>query len=94
MRTCSTAFNTTLALALALLTICGGEALARERGRAPLGKPTLRVIPRPRNTNTAGGVFGGWMMSQMNQAANAVVGGAAAAAVGRCRWTACPSSSR
>jgi len=74
MRTCSTAFNTTLALALALLTICGGEALARERGRAPLGKPTLRVIPRPRNTNTAGGVFGGRMMSQMNQAANAVVG--------------------
>ena len=51
---------------LALLVLQGAEVLAR-----PLGQPTLRVIPRPRNTNTAGGVFGGWMLSQMNQAANA-----------------------
>ena len=54
-------------LVLTLLCLLGAEAWAR-----PLGSPTLRVIPRPRNTNTAGGVFGGWLMSQMNQAANAV----------------------
>ena len=60
-----------MALVLSLLAVHGGEALAREPVRK-MGQPTLRVIPRPRNTNTAGGVFGGWMMSQMNQAANAV----------------------
>ena len=64
-------FSAALILALALLAGHATEALARERVRA-MGQPTLRVIPRPRNTNTAGGVFGGWMMSQMNQAANAV----------------------
>ena len=61
----------TLALMLALLAAHATEALARQRPTSR-GQLTLRTIPRPRNTNTAGGVFGGWMLSQMDQAANAV----------------------
>jgi acyl-CoA thioesterase YciA len=28
--------------------------------------PTLRVVPMPRDTNAAGDIFGGWIMSQVD----------------------------
>lgn len=31
-------------------------------------QPVLRVVPRPRDTNTAGDIFGGWIMSQVDLA--------------------------
>ncbi|MEE8388593.1 MAG: acyl-CoA thioesterase [Acidiferrobacterales bacterium] len=31
-------------------------------------QPVLRVMPRPRDTNTAGDIFGGWIMSQVDLA--------------------------
>ncbi len=35
-------------------------------------EPTLRVIPMPRDTNTAGDIFGGWIMSQVDLAGSVV----------------------
>jgi acyl-CoA thioesterase YciA len=35
-------------------------------------EPTLRVIPLPRDTNTAGDIFGGWIMSQVDLAGSTV----------------------
>jgi len=32
----------------------------------PQRNPTLRVVPYPRDTNTAGDIFGGWIMSQVD----------------------------
>jgi acyl-CoA thioesterase YciA len=29
-------------------------------------QPTLRVVPAPRDTNTAGDIFGGWIMSHVD----------------------------
>lgn len=34
--------------------------------------PTLRVVPLPRDTNTAGDIFGGWIMSQVDLAGSVV----------------------
>lgn len=31
-------------------------------------QPVLRVVPRPRDTNTAGDIFGGWIMSHVDLA--------------------------
>ena len=36
------------------------------------GELTVRVIAMPTNTNAAGDVFGGWVMSQMDLAANTI----------------------
>ena len=46
----------------------------------PQGEPTLRVMPMPRDTNTAGDIFGGWLMSQVDMAGSVV---AARRAAGR-----------
>jgi len=46
----------------------------------PEGEPTLRTIAMPSDTNPAGDIFGGWLMSQMDLAAGTV---AALAARGR-----------
>ena len=46
----------------------------------PTAEPTLRVIPMPRDTNTAGDIFGGWLMSQVDMAGSVV---AARRAAGR-----------
>jgi acyl-CoA thioesterase YciA len=35
-------------------------------------EPTLRVIPMPRDTNGAGDIFGGWIMSQVDLAGSVV----------------------
>jgi len=41
-----------------------GESVA-----LPVGKePTLRVVPMPANANSAGDIFGGWVMSQVDMA--------------------------
>jgi len=38
----------------------------------PNGNPTIRAIAMPADTNPAGDIFGGWLMSQMDLAAGAV----------------------
>ncbi|WMS41904.1 acyl-CoA thioesterase [Acuticoccus sp. MNP-M23] len=38
----------------------------------PKGPPTIRVIAMPADTNPAGDIFGGWLMSQMDLAAGTV----------------------
>lgn len=35
-------------------------------------EPTLRVIPLPKDTNNAGDIFGGWLMSQVDLAGSVV----------------------
>ena len=39
---------------------------------APLRNPTIRTIAMPADTNPAGDIFGGWLMSQMDLAAGSV----------------------
>lgn len=34
----------------------------------PEGQPVLRTVPMPANTNYAGDIFGGWIMSQVDMA--------------------------
>lgn len=34
----------------------------------PEGQPVLRMVPMPANTNYAGDIFGGWIMSQVDMA--------------------------
>lgn len=46
----------------------------------PAGSPAIRTIAMPADTNPAGDIFGGWLMSQMDLAAGSV---AALAARGR-----------
>lgn len=38
----------------------------------PAGHPTIRTIAMPADTNPAGDIFGGWLMSQMDLAAGSV----------------------
>ena len=38
----------------------------------PDGLPTIRTIAMPADTNPAGDIFGGWLMSQMDLAAGSV----------------------
>lgn len=38
----------------------------------PTGNPTIRTIAMPADTNPAGDIFGGWLMSQMDLAAGTV----------------------
>jgi len=38
----------------------------------PDQEPTLRVVPMPRDTNAAGDIFGGWIMSQADLAGSVV----------------------
>jgi acyl-CoA thioesterase YciA len=47
----------------------------------PQGDPTIRTIAMPADTNPAGDIFGGWLMSQMDLAAGNM---AARVALGRC----------
>lgn len=50
-------------------------------GKLQDGPPTIRVIAMPADTNPAGDIFGGWLMSQMDLAAGTL---AALTARGRC----------
>jgi len=47
----------------------------------PAGEPAIRTIAMPADTNPAGDIFGGWLMSQMDLAAG---NAAARRARGRC----------
>jgi acyl-CoA thioesterase YciA len=47
----------------------------------PQGEPAIRAIAMPADTNPAGDIFGGWLMSQMDMAAGNV---ACRLAHGRC----------
>lgn len=47
----------------------------------PIGQPQVRTIAMPADTNPAGDIFGGWLMSQMDLAAG---NAAARRARGRC----------
>ena len=38
----------------------------------PSGSPAIRTIAMPANTNPAGDIFGGWLMSQMDLAGSSV----------------------
>jgi acyl-CoA thioesterase YciA len=38
-------------------------------GTLPTGEPRIRTIAMPADTNPAGDIFGGWLMSQMDLAA-------------------------
>jgi len=53
----------------------------RETEVMPLVSPAIRTIAMPAFTNSAGDIFGGWLMSQMDLAAGSV---AARCARGRC----------
>ena len=46
-----------------------------------MGEPAIRTVAMPRDTNPAGDIFGGWLMSQMDLAAGVV---ATRHAHGRC----------
>ena len=46
--------------------------MAERPGTPPPGAPAIRVIAMPADTNPAGDIFGGWLMSQMDLAAGAV----------------------
>jgi len=44
-----------------------------EKTSLPEGKdPTLRLVPMPSDTNAAGDIFGGWIMSQVDIAGSVV----------------------
>ncbi len=44
---------------------------------APSGELTLRTLAMPRDVNTNGDIFGGWVLSQMDMAAGIVAAGRA-----------------
>lgn len=44
----------------------------RMNDQPPLTEPTIRTIAMPADTNPAGDIFGGWLMSQMDLAAGTV----------------------
>ena len=54
----------------------------------PAGEPAIRTVAMPADTNTAGDIFGGWLMSQMDLAAGSV---AYRIARGRCATVAVES---
>lgn len=54
----------------------------------PQGQPAIRTTAMPADTNPAGDIFGGWLMSQMDLAAGNV---AARRARGRCATVAVDS---
>ncbi|WP_121062539.1 acyl-CoA thioesterase [Chachezhania antarctica] len=52
-----------------------------EEPQVPDCAPTIRVVAMPADTNPAGDIFGGWLMSEMDKAAGTT---AAMRAHGRC----------
>jgi len=54
----------------------------------PPGEPAIRTVAMPADTNPAGDIFGGWLMSQMDLAAG---NAAARRAQGRCATVAVES---
>ncbi len=56
------------------------EAQAQDDGTEPIGTLTIRTLAMPADTNPAGDIFGGWVMSQMD-----IAGAIAAVEVARGR---------
>ena len=54
---------------------------APDSSELPSGEPVIRTVAMPADTNPAGDIFGGWLMSQMDLAAG---NAAARRAKGRC----------
>ena len=44
----------------------------RSDNDVPTGEPVIRTVTMPADTNPAGDIFGGWLMSQMDLAAGSV----------------------
>jgi acyl-CoA thioesterase YciA len=61
---------------------------ARVGPELPPGEPAIRTVAMPADTNPAGDIFGGWLMSQMDLAAG---NAAARRAKGRCATVAVES---
>lgn len=40
--------------------------MAQENNTPPEAEPTIRLLARPQDTNFAGDIFGGWIMSQVD----------------------------
>jgi acyl-CoA thioesterase YciA len=57
------------------------ESAPTPQSETPLGDPSIRTIAMPAHTNSAGDIFGGWLMWQMDLAAG---NAAARRARGRC----------
>jgi acyl-CoA thioesterase YciA len=62
--------------------------LGPANSQLPPGEPAIRTIAMPADTNPAGDIFGGWLMSQMDLAAG---NAAARRARGRCATVAVES---
>ncbi len=60
--------------------VVGGGAVMDDAEAPPQDQPAIRTIAMPADTNPAGDIFGGWLMSQMDLAAGNL---AALAARGR-----------
>tara|TARA_R110002124_G_scaffold158102_1_gene325188 strand:+ start:946 stop:1338 length:393 start_codon:yes stop_codon:yes gene_type:complete len=48
--------------------------MTKDTHTAPQGELTLRTLAMPRDVNTNGDIFGGWVLSQMDIAAGIVAG--------------------
>ncbi|MBP9951048.1 MAG: acyl-CoA thioesterase [Cypionkella sp.] len=48
--------------------------MSQQFSTAPQGELTLRTLAMPRDANTNGDIFGGWVLSQMDMAAGIVAG--------------------
>ena len=44
--------------------------MSNEKMKLPDKQPAIRVVAMPRDTNSAGSIFGGWIMSQVDLAAS------------------------
>ena len=51
-----------------------GTHNSQPRGSQPLGELSLRTVAMPADTNPAGDIFGGWIMSLMDLAAGVAAG--------------------
>lgn len=40
--------------------------MSNQYTQLPAGQPVIRVVPMPSDTNAAGDIFGGWLMSQVD----------------------------
>ncbi len=43
-----------------------------KQNQEPVGEPALRTVAMPADTNPAGDIFGGWVLSQMDLAGGVV----------------------
>ncbi len=48
--------------------------MSQQFSTSPQGELTLRTLAMPRDANTNGDIFGGWVLSQMDMAAGIVAG--------------------